>query len=135
MLSSVVTQEARRIAPFTVGIAAEHGDHPAVPITLTLPNTANQPATRPPYPLWVTAYGSYGNTLSTGYSTFNEVVLSLGFAIAHIHVRGGRALGGQWHDAGRGQNKPQSIQDLITCLLYTSPSPRDGLLSRMPSSA
>ena len=27
------------------------------------------------------------------------------------------------------------ISNLITCLLYTSPSPRDGLLSRMPSSA
>ena len=27
------------------------------------------------------------------------------------------------------------ISDLWTCLLYTSPSPRDGLLSRMPSSA
>ena len=27
------------------------------------------------------------------------------------------------------------IQQLSTCLLYTSPSPRDGLLSRMPSSA
>ena len=25
--------------------------------------------------------------------------------------------------------------DIIACLLYTSPSPRDGLLSRMPSSA
>ena len=25
--------------------------------------------------------------------------------------------------------------DTCTCLLYTSPSPRDGLLSRMPSSA
>ena len=25
--------------------------------------------------------------------------------------------------------------DVYTCLLYTSPSPRDGLLSRMPSSA
>ena len=25
--------------------------------------------------------------------------------------------------------------DAIYCLLYTSPSPRDGLLSRMPSSA
>ena len=24
---------------------------------------------------------------------------------------------------------------MMTCLLYTSPSPRDGLLSRMPSSA
>ena len=27
------------------------------------------------------------------------------------------------------------LQPLRTCLLYTSPSPRDGLLSRMPSSA
>ena len=25
--------------------------------------------------------------------------------------------------------------DTVSCLLYTSPSPRDGLLSRMPSSA
>ena len=25
--------------------------------------------------------------------------------------------------------------DILACLLYTSPSPRDGLLSRMPSSA
>ena len=28
-----------------------------------------------------------------------------------------------------------TYQALDTCLLYTSPSPRDGLLSRMPSSA
>ena len=27
------------------------------------------------------------------------------------------------------------LSDPQTCLLYTSPSPRDGLLSRMPSSA
>ena len=27
------------------------------------------------------------------------------------------------------------VDALINCLLYTSPSPRDGLLSRMPSSA
>ena len=27
------------------------------------------------------------------------------------------------------------IDESIDCLLYTSPSPRDGLLSRMPSSA
>ena len=27
------------------------------------------------------------------------------------------------------------IERLQACLLYTSPSPRDGLLSRMPSSA
>ena len=29
----------------------------------------------------------------------------------------------------------ETIESLKTCLLYTSPSPRDGLLSRMPSSA
>ena len=30
---------------------------------------------------------------------------------------------------------PTEFKDIISCLLYTSPSPRDGLLSRMPSSA
>ena len=29
----------------------------------------------------------------------------------------------------------EEIEALTICLLYTSPSPRDGLLSRMPSSA
>ena len=33
---------------------------------------------------------------------------------------------------GIGETDPDST---LTCLLYTSPSPRDGLLSRMPSSA
>ena len=32
-------------------------------------------------------------------------------------------------------SKVLSILLLYVCLLYTSPSPRDGLLSRMPSSA
>ena len=30
---------------------------------------------------------------------------------------------------------PSGIAISVPCLLYTSPSPRDGLLSRMPSSA
>ena len=32
-------------------------------------------------------------------------------------------------------SKKKALQGLLACLLYTSPSPRDGLLSRMPSSA
>ena len=33
------------------------------------------------------------------------------------------------------QYKDGIVKEHISCLLYTSPSPRDGLLSRMPSSA
>ncbi len=32
-------------------------------------------------------------------------------------------------------NANSEAEKIISCLLYTSPSPRDGLLSRMPSSA
>ena len=35
----------------------------------------------------------------------------------------------------RASNKINLEAKAQTCLLYTSPSPRDGLLSRMPSSA
>ena len=37
--------------------------------------------------------------------------------------------------AGTGMVEVYNHQNLWNCLLYTSPSPRDGLLSRMPSSA
>ena len=43
--------------------------------------------------------------------------------------------------AGAGTSSPSGANFLVrgshayTCLLYTSPSPRDGLLARMPSSA
>ena len=41
------------------------------------------------------------------------------------------------HQIAKGDKPWQSINvaSITTCLLYTSPSPRDGLLSRMPSSA
>ena len=35
----------------------------------------------------------------------------------------------------KGTQKTSGKDNMTTCLLYTSPSPRDGLLSRMPSSA
>ena len=44
------------------------------------------------------------------------------------------ALGQTSLDARRSQLNAV-LQEEWDCLLYTSPSPRDGLLSRMPSSA
>ena len=40
--------------------------------------------------------------------------------------------GGDEYDCSQAQHDEMVSKD---CLLYTSPSPRDGLLSRMPSSA
>ena len=47
-----------------------------------------------------------------------------GFEVSEIGL-GAWQIGADW-----GVDVP-----IKTCLLYTSPSPRDGLLSRMPSSA
>ena len=38
-------------------------------------------------------------------------------------------------DVGAILNQLELVSPILFCLLYTSPSPRDGLLSRMPSSA
>ena len=40
-----------------------------------------------------------------------------------------------WNRSSKGYTCTESPLSEHCCLLYTSPSPRDGLLSRMPSSA
>ena len=48
-----------------------------------------------------------------------------------------RVNGEEYLDKGTQQRlfDPTFLSNDVSCLLYTSPSPRDGLLSRMPSSA
>ena len=50
-----------------------------------------------------------------------------------------RVCHGQWSfevdEKAAAEVMPQGSEVSESCLLYTSPSPRDGLLSRMPSSA
>ena len=41
----------------------------------------------------------------------------------------------KWAESLSQEKKFGQPEQLLLCLLYTSPSPRDGLLSRMPSSA
>ena len=53
-----------------------------------------------------------------------------GTAMTLAGTDGGKAL-----LVGLGKSDDATLQSMRDCLLYTSPSPRDGLLSRMPSSA
>ena len=62
-----------------------------------------------------------------------ELVASLGLARA-LPAKPQTELGQRW--AAEGRRLVMPLVDVHgSCLLYTSPSPRDGLLSRMPSSA
>ena len=51
-----------------------------------------------------------------------------------VIIEKGGDFGGTWY-WNRYPGASCDIESYIYCLLYTSPSPRDGLLSRMPSSA
>ena len=67
--------------------------------------------------------------------------LSVAASFVALLVLGGTALAEMPKAVGEGEGEvdivawPGYIERGETCLLYTSPSPRDGLLSRMPSSA
>ena len=47
----------------------------------------------------------------------------------------GKFIAAMDHSGGSTGGVLERYGQEYTCLLYTSPSPRDGLLSRMPSSA
>ena len=68
------------------------------------------------------------NNNSRAYAAFNRVVEGAGSGLRYVEV-----TNAQHFDTFI----PLSGFDtrFVPCLLYTSPSPRDGLLSRMPSSA
>ena len=61
-----------------------------------------------------------------GMSGIAEVLHNMGFKVSGSDIS---------ENANVKMLKDYAILTLKGCLLYTSPSPRDGLLSRMPSSA
>ena len=77
------------------------------------------------------AIGAYDNAaeMPASIPTYAHYLTNLGYQTA---------LAGKMHFIGPDQHhgfERRLTPDLYPCLLYTSPSPRDGLLSRMPSSA
>lgn len=64
------------------------------------------------------AYGSYGYTISDGFSTTRLSLLDRGFIFALAHIRGGQYLGREWYEDGKMLNKKNTFTDFIDCSKY-----------------
>ncbi|KIA95668.1 protease 2 [Flavobacterium sp. KMS] len=78
-------------------------------------------------PLLLYAYGSYGITMDTYFSSTRLSLLDRGFVFAIAHIRGGEDLGRQWYEEGKLLKKKNTFTDFIDCSKhvieqkYTSP--------------
>ena len=79
-------------------------------------------------PTLLYAYGSYGISSSPGFSASRLAWFDHGGVYAIAHVRGGGEFGEEWHLAGKGANKTNTVTDFIDCARwlvakgYTSPA-------------
>ena len=74
---------------------------------------------------------STNEILMMAYSNKNSIEMTVKTKKAHFWSRSKKKL---WLKGETSGNK-LNIINIYTCLLYTSPSPRDSRVSRMPSSA
>ncbi|AQS93068.1 oligopeptidase B [Polaribacter sp. BM10] len=66
-------------------------------------------------PLLQYAYGSYGYTISDGFSSTRLSLLDRGFVYALAHIRGSEYLGRNWYEDGKMLNKKNTFTDFIDC--------------------
>ncbi|GAB7256404.1 S9 family peptidase [Polaribacter sp. OB-PA-B3] len=66
-------------------------------------------------PLLQYAYGSYGYTVSDGFSSTRLSLLDRGFVYALAHIRGSEYLGRNWYEDGKMLNKKNTFTDFIDC--------------------
>jgi oligopeptidase B len=64
-------------------------------------------------PLLQYAYGSYGLSMDTWFSSSRFSLIDRGFVYAIAHIRGGQELGRAWYDSGRLLHKKNSFNDFI----------------------
>ena len=69
-------------------------------------------------PLLQYAYGSYGYTISDGFSTTRLSLLDRGFVYALAHIRGGQYLGRQWYEDGKLFKKKNTFNDFVDVSKY-----------------
>jgi oligopeptidase B len=66
-------------------------------------------------PLLLYGYGSYGVSISPGFSPARLALLDRGVVFVIAHIRGGGELGEPWREAGRMMKKMNTFTDFIAC--------------------
>lgn len=66
-------------------------------------------------PLYLTAYGAYGDSSDLYFSTSRLSLLDRGIVYGIAHVRGGKEMGEYWHEQGKMLNKKNTFTDFIAC--------------------
>jgi oligopeptidase B len=64
-------------------------------------------------PALLYAYGSYGLSMSAGFTSNVFSLVDRGVVYAMAYIRGGGELGKKWHDQGRMMNKKNTFSDFI----------------------
>ncbi|WP_206118274.1 prolyl oligopeptidase family serine peptidase [Rhizobium laguerreae] len=91
---------------------------------------ARRKGTVGPVPTLLTGYGAFGSSMPPGYSAMLTPWILQGGAVAIVNIRGGGEYGAAWHEAGRGLNKQNSFDDMISAAEYLRVSkmaPPDGV--------
>ncbi len=66
-------------------------------------------------PIYLTAYGAYGDSFDPYFSSSRLSLLNRGIVYAIAHVRGGKEMGEYWYDQGKMLNKKNTFTDFIAC--------------------
>ncbi len=64
-------------------------------------------------PLYIYAYGAYGNGIPPYFSSPRQSILERGFIFAIAHVRGGDELGYHWYEAGKLFERTNTFNDFV----------------------
>jgi prolyl oligopeptidase len=98
-----------------VRLYAPSHDGARIPVTLVYRKSTRLDRTNPTL---LSVYGSHGITFPPRFDAANLAWLERGGILAVAHVRGGGEHGGEWHRAGRGAAKINTIRDAIAVSEY-----------------
>jgi len=84
------------------------GDGTLIPILLVCRKGLHETG---PLPTFLTAYGGFGTSITSRFTTYATILLERGCLFAIASVRGGSEFGKEWHEAAKRHKKQTAIDD------------------------